>query len=376
MHVNSKKNPKKSIIIIGMQTKTTSAPPLFPHRLPASETTTKTRDPCAFLGPGDLFRILHVGQHRPCWKTGGTLWVERWTGMTGITRIMVRLVLVRLEMVVFSDIYHKNLQEKGLGLPKKRYYIMIYIIDIPWGYSLNMNTAEYWLKWWLHMATFGYIYILNFRWCVEKFAKKLAEGLVAHLTWEGDDGGQWGFFAVSWYLTLYTVYSPPDIFLMNGYPPPKNYTLVIGSEGKNDLARRLSRRPTHLQDSSETCQCFFFCRCFLGSIKRQRNCSKSCRSDPWCIRSDVFATPQRLGSGNTVDPCALHRRDTGGSTDDIPLPKVEGHGHVIATVWNCSVNWGTSVLWGEIDGDLWLWQCFDYSGHGFQQQREMWWVKN
>ena len=28
---------------------------------------------CAFFGPGDLFRILHVGQHRPCWKTGGTL---------------------------------------------------------------------------------------------------------------------------------------------------------------------------------------------------------------------------------------------------------------------------------------------------------------
>ena len=26
-----------------------------------------------FFGPGDLFRILHVGQHRPCWKTGGTL---------------------------------------------------------------------------------------------------------------------------------------------------------------------------------------------------------------------------------------------------------------------------------------------------------------
>jgi len=51
-------------------------------------------------------------------------WVERWTGMTGITRIMVRLVLGRLEMVVFSDIYRKNLQEKGPGLPKKRYYTL------------------------------------------------------------------------------------------------------------------------------------------------------------------------------------------------------------------------------------------------------------
>lgn len=50
-------------------------------------------------------------------------WVERWMGMTRITRIMVRLVLGRLEMVVFSDIYQKNLQEKGPGLPKKRYYI-------------------------------------------------------------------------------------------------------------------------------------------------------------------------------------------------------------------------------------------------------------
>lgn len=82
-------------------------------------------------------------------------------------------------------------KKKGRAYPRKDIiYIMIYIIGSPWGYSLNMNTAEYWLKWWLHMATIRYIYILNsVVVCWKKIAiKNLPKVYIAHLTWEGDDG--------------------------------------------------------------------------------------------------------------------------------------------------------------------------------------------
>lgn len=121
-------------------------------------------------------------------------------------------------------------KKKGRAYPRKDIiYIMIYIIGSPWGYSLNMNTAEYWLKWWLHMATIRYIYILNFSSGVleKNRHQKLAEGLYSSPHLGGgwwNTSGQWGIFCEDFLRCLGILLSipfivAPDIFFDEWIPP-------------------------------------------------------------------------------------------------------------------------------------------------------------